>query len=57
MIYKISNNLVHVDQVKDINFILQPKKHTQTLTPSLPPSYLQELHDAYCYSCILPLVD
>ena len=37
MIYKIINNLVHVDQ-RYLN-ILQPKKHTKSLTSSLPPTY------------------
>ena len=37
MIYKMINNLVHVDQIY-LN-ILQPKKHTKSLTSSLPPTY------------------
>ena len=51
MIYKIINNLVHVDQ-RYLN-ILQPKKHTKSLTSSLPPTYKN-----WCLlPFILPLVD
>ena len=49
MMYKITNNLVHVDQ----RYLSYNLRNTQTLTSSLPPTYLQELMPTVIHSTLI----